>query len=51
LPVGRSVVVQVSLLTEVWHNGTRIIGGIEMITIATFAQRAGRVDRAVAVLQ
>jgi hypothetical protein len=37
LPVSRSVVVRASPLTEVWYNGTRIIGGIEMITTATFA--------------
>ena len=48
LPMWRKVVVRVSPLTEIWHNATRIIGDIDMITIATFAQRAGRVDRAVA---
>lgn len=37
MPVWRSVVVRASPLTEVWYNGTRIIGGIEMITIARFA--------------
>lgn len=48
MPMWRKVVVRVSPLTEIWHNATRIIGDIDMITIATFAQRAGRVDRAVA---
>lgn len=37
MPVSRSVVVRASPLTEVWYNGTRIIGGIEIITIASLA--------------
>jgi hypothetical protein len=41
--------VRVSPLTEVWDNSIRIIGGIEMIIIATFVQRAGRVDRVAAI--
>jgi hypothetical protein len=48
LPVWRDAV-RVSPLTEVWHNSIQIISGIEMIIIARFAQRAGRLDQVAAI--
>jgi hypothetical protein len=49
LPVRRKAIVRVCPLAEVRYDGIRLVGGIEVEIVATFAQRAGGVDRGAAI--
>jgi hypothetical protein len=51
LLVRRKAIVRVFLLAEGRYDGIRVVGGVEVKIVATFAQRAGGVDRGAAIAQ